>query len=100
MIKKKDRTTEIDRGLGHYGETHDDGKIILNPARGDLLNTIIHERLHRKYHGMSEAEVQRRSKEIETNMSIREARDMLESVYKETNGTWITHTQSKVSKEI
>ncbi len=54
MTKQKHRsggnyTRKVDRKLKYFGEIDFDKNVIkVNPKKGDLVNTIIHEEIHRK----------------------------------------------------
>ena len=69
---------EIDEQMRNFGETHyHDETIKINPTRGDVVNTVIHERLHADSPEMSEDEVRRKSHEIEGEMSLSEMAGIL-----------------------
>jgi hypothetical protein len=71
-------SVEENRNLGHFGETRfDEEKIVINPKRGDVVNTIIHERIHEKNPEMSEREVIKKSGEVEASLSLRESANLL-----------------------
>jgi len=69
---------EIDEQMRNFGETHYGPEVIkINPTRGDVVNTVIHERLHADSPEMSEDEVRRKSHEIEGEMSLSEMAGIL-----------------------
>ncbi len=69
---------KIDKTLKIYGYCDWDNKeIVINPAKGGLIDTIIHEELHRKHPYWSERKVIAKTKKIESRMSVKQARDLL-----------------------
>lgn len=71
---------KIDTKLSVYGQT-DYGKeeIRINPKRGDVVNTIIHEKLHASYPDMPHEEVYANARAIESKMTLPEmAQELLE----------------------
>lgn len=68
----------IDRNLKSFGQV-DFAKqtMTLNPAKGDMLNTIIHENLHSQYPGKSENWIQKRARQEEGQLTIAGAQRML-----------------------
>ncbi|HHI04322.1 MAG TPA: hypothetical protein ENL45_02135 [Candidatus Woesearchaeota archaeon] len=74
MVKKKVFKRKVDRSMHDYGEINYSKKIIrVNPRKGDLLNTIIHEELHRQYPNKPEAWIKKKSKKKEANLTISQA---------------------------
>ena len=69
-------------GLGKkvYGYTdYDKEKIVIATKPGDVVNTIIHEKLHANYPDMSHDEVYANADKIESKMTLPEmARELLE----------------------
>ena len=55
-------------GLCSYAEE----KIVIGTKLGDVINTIIHEKLHAKYPNMSHEEVYRQADKIEGQMTLLE----------------------------
>ena len=53
----KDYSIEVDNHIRAYGETYSDGRIKINVAKGDVVNTVIHEKLHADNPGMNEKQV-------------------------------------------
>jgi hypothetical protein len=69
-------TRKIDRKMRSYGEIDYDKKVIrVNPSykRGELLNTIIHEELHRKHPDWNEKKVKKESTKREKSLTIADA---------------------------
>ena len=68
----------VDRRMHDYGEMdYDKQRIRVNPRKGDLINTIIHEELHNKYPDKSEKWVKKKSKKQESSLTIAEAVKLL-----------------------
>ena len=73
-------TVEIDNKMHAMGEYDEQGHIKLNLKKGDVVNTVIHEKLHANHPNMTEKEVYKKSDEIESKMSLREmAHELLEA---------------------
>lgn len=69
---------KVDRRMRYYGECDFENKTIkVNPKKGDLLNTIIHEELHRKHPEKSEKWVKDKSKKIERGLTVNKAAKLL-----------------------
>lgn len=69
---------EVDRGMHDYGDIDFDKKIIrINPRHGDLLNTIIHEELHRKYPDKPEKWIKKRAKKEESALTLGQAHKLI-----------------------
>ena len=68
----------VDRRMHDFGEIDFDKlKIRVNPRKGDLINTIIHEELHRKYPDKSEKWIRKKSKKQESALTIHQAVKLL-----------------------
>ncbi len=68
----------IDRNLKSFGQIdYTKQTMKLNPAKGDMVNTIIHEDLHAKYPKKSEEWVRKRAKKEEGKLSITQAQHLL-----------------------
>ena len=98
-----DFSVEEDRKLPVYGRTDYDARMIkINPRKGDVVNTIIHEKLHADYPDMPHDEVYRRAGEIESKMNLKQMGDLLHETAKKAEGGIygrMTHTTaSKVIK--
>ena len=69
---------EVDRRMHDFGETDfETKKIRVNPRKGDLINTVIHEELHRKFPNKPEKWVQKKSKKKESELTISKAINLL-----------------------
>ena len=83
-IEGKDFKMEEDTKLGNYGQTdYENQKISINPRAGDVVNTIIHEKLHADNPDMPHEEVYRKAYEMESEMSVRDMADMLNETAKD-----------------
>lgn len=76
-------TYRVNKRLKWYGEADDKKKLIqVNPKKGDLINTIVHEELHRKNWKLTEKEVDKKAKEEEQKLSIAKAIKLLKKYKK------------------
>ena len=67
-----------DRSMHDYGEIDYEKKIIrVNPRKGGLLNTVIHEQLHRLYPDWTENKIRKVSKKRETSITMAEAAKLI-----------------------
>ncbi len=83
---------KVDRALTYYGEVDYQKKVIrVNPAKGDLINTIIHEELHRRYPEKSEIWVRQESRKRESRLTIGEMISLLKR-YQRCNFCCRRHT--------
>jgi hypothetical protein len=79
--KNSQYTYKIDRKMKDYGEIDDKKKLIrINPRKGDVVNTIIHENVHKRFPKLSEKKTERKAKKIEGKMSLTRMRDLLNKV--------------------
>ena len=80
--KQDDYNIKIDTKLPVYGQTRygsNDEEIVINPKKGDVVNTIIHEKLHANYPDMPHNEVYANAAKIEGKMTLPEmAKELLE----------------------
>jgi len=77
----------VDRAMHDYGETDFDKKRIrVNPRKGDLINTIIHEELHVKYPDKSEKWIREKSKKKETTLTMADAVKLLKKYKNKPKG--------------
>ena len=64
----------VDKRMRSFGETdYSKKRIRVNPKKGDLLNTIIHEEMHKSRPSLTEKQVRKKSKKKEARMSISDA---------------------------
>ena len=62
-----------------YGQTrYDEENLIINPKKGDVVNTIIHEKLHANYPDMDHEKIYENAAKIEGAMTLPEmAQDLM-----------------------
>lgn len=66
------RTVRVE-GEEIYGQCrYDEEKLIINPRKGDVINTIIHEKLHANYPAMPHDKVYENASKIESKMTLPE----------------------------
>lgn len=70
-------TIEINTKIKNYGDTSASGHIRINPKKGDVVNTIIHEQLHNADWGMPHDEVYATADKIESQLSLPEQAKLL-----------------------
>ncbi len=76
---------KVDRKMRSYGDIDFENKIIrINPSykQGGLLNTIIHEELHRQHIDWTEKKIKKESKKREKSLTIAEASKLLKKYMK------------------
>ena len=62
---------KIDTKMKDYGDIDDKKKVIrVNPRRGGLVDTVLHEELHRQHKKWNEKKVSKMAKKKEKNMSV------------------------------
>lgn len=67
--KKRGYKRKVDRGMHIYGDIDFTNKVIrVNPRKGELLNTIIHEELHRKFPDKGERWIKKRTTKVEGSL--------------------------------
>ena len=78
--KQDDYNIKIDTKLPVYGQTrYESEELVINPKKGDVVNTIIHEKLHANYPDMPHNEVYANAAKIEGKMTLPEmAKELLE----------------------
>lgn len=70
---------KVDTKMRDYGETDFEKKQIrVNPKKRDLLNTIIHEELHRQYPEKPEKWIQKKTEKKEKDLTIPRAIELLQ----------------------
>jgi len=77
--RNKKYKRKIDKKMrGAYGEIdYDNGVIRINPRKGELLNTILHEEEHRLYPNKTEREVRKSAEKKESELTISKAINLL-----------------------
>ena len=80
MPKEENFNITIDTKIPVYGSTnYGDEEIRINPKKGDVVNTIIHEKLHANYPNMPHDDVYKNAAKIESKMTLPEmAKELLE----------------------
>jgi hypothetical protein len=69
---------KVNKRLKVYGEIDYDRKeIVVNPRKGDLVNTCIHEELHRRYPDKPEKWISRRASFEEKQLSVADQINLL-----------------------
>jgi hypothetical protein len=69
----------IDKSMKDYGEVDYETKTVrINPSRGDIVNTLIHENLHIKYPRRGEKWIKLKTKELESKLTIGQIIKLLE----------------------
>jgi len=71
--KKKKFARKVDRKMHSAGEIdYEKKRIRINPKKGDVVNTIYHEEVHRQYPNWSEKRVRKEAKKRETYASLKQ----------------------------
>jgi hypothetical protein len=84
MRKKYKRI--VDTRMHDAGEIDFEKKQIrVNPRKGDLINTIVHEELHRKYPDKPEKWIRKKSKKEEASLTIAGAVKLLKKFQEKRN---------------
>jgi len=69
---------KVDRSMHDYGDIDEENQVIrVNPRKGELLNTIIHEELHRTHPDWTETKVRKASKKKELTLTMAEAAKLI-----------------------
>jgi len=69
---------KVNLGMRSYGDIEEKKKVIqINPRKGELLNTIIHEELHKQFPKMTEEDIDKKAKQIEKRLTIKRAIQLL-----------------------
>lgn len=74
-------TYEITKKIPVYGRTNANGHVQINPKKGDVVNTIIHEQLHNADWNMPHDQVYRMADKIEGEMTLPQMADKLLQVH-------------------
>ena len=74
----KKYTRKVDRRMRNYGDIDFEKKVIrVNPRHGDLINTIIHEELHRKFPDKGERWIKKEAKKEESSLTMAQAAKLI-----------------------
>ena len=78
---------KVDKRMHSYGEIdYDKGLIRVNPRKGDLINTVIHEDLHKKYPDKPEKWINKKAKKVECSLSVPQAMNLLKKLQRRKDG--------------
>jgi hypothetical protein len=81
--KKTAYKYRVDKKMKWYGYCDfENTEIKINPTRGGLINTIVHEEIHRKHPDWLEKKVIEASKKVECKLTIEQSRDLLDNLIK------------------
>ena len=76
---------KVDRRMHDCGEIDFEKKLIrVNPRKGGLLNTVLHEELHKQFPDKNEKWICKKAKERESKLTITKAIEILKK-YKRYN---------------
>ncbi len=79
---KMPNSVEVTTRIPPYGDMNmRNGHIRINPKRGDVVNTIIHEKLHHNFPDMEHDKVYANAAKIESKMTLPEMARELISVH-------------------
>ena len=68
----------VDRHMHVHGDIDLEKKIIrVNPRKGDLLNTVVHEELHREHPTKPEQWIRKKAKKKESDLTVSQAMELL-----------------------
>ena len=82
--KKKEWKRKIDKKMRSYGDTDFAKKEIrVNPAKGDTLNTIMHEELHKQYPNKPEKWIRKKADKVEKSATPKTMLKMIRKFAKE-----------------
>jgi len=85
--KKRGYARKIDKKMKDYGEIDFEKKTIrINPKMGDLINTIVHEELHRKYPARPELWIKNKASKEEKALNLGEAMQLIKKYQRRQNG--------------
>ena len=79
---------KADRKMHAYGDTDDKKKRIrINPSKGDVVNTILHEEAHKLYPKKNEKQVRKIAAKKEKKMSLPEMANLIKRMAKKIKRT-------------
>lgn len=85
MATRKKYTKIVSRKLKDYGETDfNKKKIKVNPSKGDLVNTVLHEELHAKHPNKPEKWIKAKADKAEKKISVKKTVKMLKEYVPKT----------------
>ena len=69
---------KVDRRMHDFGDIDLEKKVIrVNPRKGDIVNTVIHEELHRRYPKKSEKWIKKKASQKEGSLTMGQAAELL-----------------------
>lgn len=72
---------KVDKKMRWYGLCDFENETIkINPTKGDVINSILHEEIHRKHPSWDEKRVVQETKKVESRLSIKQSRDLLDDL--------------------
>jgi len=87
MPKVKRFIYKEDKHMHEFGDIDYQKKIIrINPTKGDLVNTILHEEMHRKHPGMSHRTLNKKVQKKIARMDVKAQLKVLKKFLKKTQG--------------
>lgn len=85
MPKRKRYAYKEDKDMHALGEIDYEKKIIrINPTKGDLVNTILHEEMHRKHPDMPHRTLKKKVKKKIACMDVKAQMKLLKKFWKKT----------------
>jgi hypothetical protein len=85
MPKAKRFTYKEDKHMRAFGDIDYQKKVIrVNPTKGDLVNTILHEEMHRKHPDMSHRTLNKQVKQKIARMDVKAHMKMLKKFLQKT----------------
>jgi len=70
-VTRAEWSRQVSTKMKSFGEIDEEkGKITVNPKKGDLVNTVLHEELHRRFPKQTEEWVKKKAKVLEKSLSI------------------------------
>jgi hypothetical protein len=85
MPKGKHYAYKEDKHMHAFGDIDYEKKIIrINPTKGDLVNTILHEEMHRKHPDMPHRTLKKKVKQKIARMDVKAQMKVLKKFLKKT----------------
>jgi hypothetical protein len=85
MPKGKRYAYKEDKHMHAFGDIDYEKKIIrINPTKGDLVNTILHEEMHRKHPDMPHRTLKKKVKQKIARMDVKAQMKVLKKFLKKT----------------
>ena len=77
MRAVENKEIKVNNRMSCYGRTYEDGTMEINTKMGDVVNTVIHEKLHLEHWDMPEEKVDKKADKIESKMSLKDMGNLL-----------------------